>query len=200
MREKKGYLQEITEKWVKQGVIKEEDRLIYQVGLDVILSTALQMGLIWTIGAVCFRDYYISIVFWICFATIREHGGGYHAPTRIRCIMTMIACYLSVIVTIRLFERAGISPACLIPLSGVDAFLMFKYAPVSNTAKLEQGDFLQKHRKCALLWWGIWKTLALFLLFSFHDAAMCILLAELLAAILMLPCTKEEGRKKHEKK
>lgn len=196
MQGKKGYLQAITEKWVEKGIIKEEDRLIYQVGLDVILSTVLQMGLIWTIGSVCFRDYYISTVFWICFATIREHGGGYHAPTRIRCIATMLACYLSVIMTIRLFGVLGIPAVCLLPLSAADTFMMLKYAPVSNTAKLDQGDFLQRHRKHALIWWGIWKTLALFLLFFSRDIAMCILLAELLAAILMIPCIINEGREK----
>lgn len=190
MQEKKGYLETITEGWVEKGIIKEEERLIYQVGLDVILSTALQMGLIWIVGAVCFRDYYISFIFWICLATIREHGGGYHAPTRIGCIVTMLACYLSVIMTVRLFGTAAISPAYLLPLSGLDAFMMLKYAPVSNTAKLEQGDFLKKHRKYALLWWGIWKMLAFCLLFFSRDIAMCILLAELLIAILMIPCIK----------
>ena len=68
----------ITAFLVEQGLIENEVRLVFQTGFDVLLSTVIQAAVILLLGMV--MDSTIKAVFFlICFYSLRQYGGGFHA-------------------------------------------------------------------------------------------------------------------------
>ena len=178
----------VISKWVKNGWIKEEEKLVYHVGLDVIISTIVQTAVIWSVGRVVFHDYYLSLIFLICFATVREHSGGYHAATRIRCMLTMLACYLFVMILIKCSGNINGS-GYLIGLSQiVNIYAFIRFAPAENTAKKTVNAFTKEHKRKAIKWLFFWQLLAVFAGFLNYEICSCILLTLLTVTILILVC------------
>ena len=83
----------ITMRFIRKFQIKEEDWDLYYLGIEVIVTTALTSLMIMALG-IALRNFFGSVVFLLCFMSIRGYCGGYHAKTRVRCFFVSILCYL----------------------------------------------------------------------------------------------------------
>lgn len=84
----------IVECFVKKNLIDENDRDIYEYGLDYWVSVALSIAIIVLISIVL-HTVAVTILFLYGFISLRIFCGGYHAKTRIKCLLSFLVLYLA---------------------------------------------------------------------------------------------------------
>ena len=70
----------ISEKLVEKNLVKNKDKDVYQYGIEVLISTAINIMLLLVIGIIT-KTVLLSICHFLILATIRTLTGGYHAST-----------------------------------------------------------------------------------------------------------------------
>ena len=91
----------------------DKERLeICQYGMEIVVSTLINMISIMTIGIIG-GAWQASIVFLICFSFLRKQTGGYHAGSYFACNLSLIFCYSILLFcyqnTVGVFNQAAIS-------------------------------------------------------------------------------------------
>lgn len=110
------------------------DLEIYEYGLELILSSIVNMLLIITLSA-CTGLAKEMLLFLVFFGILRISAGGYHAPTHFKCLLQYMIISFSFIAIAKLIMNLGcvtyvITITCL--LSNV---LVFWLAPVDSDNK-----------------------------------------------------------------
>lgn len=75
-----------AERLAAQGIIREEDAPIYRYGLEAIYSSLLELLSILTLAALI-GNFWQTVLFFAAFIPLRLYAGGYHASTRLRCLL-----------------------------------------------------------------------------------------------------------------
>jgi len=119
-------------------IIKEDDKEIYAYGIEVILSTVINLALIVVIG-ICLGYFTETAIFILSFASLMVYAGGYHARTHAGCIATFTLIYLANIGIV------SITPDWLKgPISIGAAILAYVYiwinAPIEHKNRPFEGD------------------------------------------------------------
>lgn len=79
----------LTNKLIQKGHITEEDRDIYEYGLDIMIYTIWSTAVLLLIGLLL-REFIPAAILVFGFYTFQTTGGGYHAKTHLRCFLTMV--------------------------------------------------------------------------------------------------------------
>lgn len=74
----------------------DEEREYYQYGIDITISSLLNIILILGIGAIS-GNIPESVIFLICFVLLRQFTGGYHADTYLKCNLTFCILFIAVL-------------------------------------------------------------------------------------------------------
>lgn len=77
-----------TNRLIHKGHIPEEDREIYIYGFDITLYTIWSTSILLLTGLVL-RQFTAAVVLVFGFYTFQTTGGGYHADTHLKCLLTM---------------------------------------------------------------------------------------------------------------
>lgn len=85
-----------TEKLVSKKLVRNEDRDIYQYGIEVLLSTAINIMLLLVIGIIT-KTVLLSICHFLILATVRTLTGGYHASTYLKCEIVGCVTYITIV-------------------------------------------------------------------------------------------------------
>lgn len=160
-------------------IIRDDDKEIYAYGIEVILSTVINLVVIVAIGILMGR-FAETAIFILAFASLRVYAGGYHARTHLGCIATFTLIYLANISVV------GITPNWLEkPISigaAIAAFLFIWHAaPIEHKNRPFEGDEYKRFkRNCRLILAVEFITvMALNTLTSIHHLPYCIALAML---------------------
>lgn len=105
----------------------------YKYGVEIALSTMLNIVLILSIGAVTGR-FIESVIFLAVFIPIRQFSGGYHADTYFRC--NMFFC-ISFVMVLLLFEILKVYNSVYLLLA-IDLFslsIIAFFSPIENRNK-----------------------------------------------------------------
>lgn len=105
----------------------------YKYGVEIALSTMLNIVLILSIGAVTGR-FIESVIFLVVFIPIRQFSGGYHADTYFRC--NLFFC-ISFVMVLLLFEILKVYNSVYLLLA-IDLFslsIIAFFSPVENSNK-----------------------------------------------------------------
>lgn len=140
----------MTQFFLKRGLIGEEEKAIYRIGFDVIFGTCVSYTVILTVG-ILLQDMMGAALFLICFSTVRNYCGGYHAKTRARCLFTMLMAFMLVEILSNsvatgsegwryVCATASIAFACVLAVC----------VPVADRTKEYHPDDVRKNRKKAL--------------------------------------------------
>jgi accessory gene regulator B len=71
---------------VRNNTVREEDREIYDYGIDQIIFTSLNVITMMGIGII--TDSLVDIaIFSLFYVTLRVYAGGYHADTQLKCFI-----------------------------------------------------------------------------------------------------------------
>lgn len=76
----------------EQGIIQEEDIDKCQYGLDIFISSVLEVASILIIAAVV-GNFFDTLIFFAAFIPLRVYAGGYHANTKLRCYLVSLSVY-----------------------------------------------------------------------------------------------------------
>ena len=79
----------LTQKCINHGLIQEEEREIYEYGFDVTIYTAWSTAVLFLIG-LALRQFPAALIIVLGFYVFQSTGGGYHARTHLKCLLTMI--------------------------------------------------------------------------------------------------------------
>lgn len=78
-----------------QGIIQEEDIDKCRYGLDVFISSTLEVASIIVIAAIM-RNFLQTLLFFASFILLRVYAGGCHVDTKLRCYFVSLAVYVTV--------------------------------------------------------------------------------------------------------
>ncbi|WP_182388480.1 accessory gene regulator B family protein [Dorea formicigenerans] len=91
------YAEWIVKKLVRENLIEEREKPIYQYGTEMLIVMILNFFSIFIIGF--FSKNLISCILYILiFVTVRTQTGGYHAATYLRCWCLGCTVYLMILV------------------------------------------------------------------------------------------------------
>ena len=76
-----------------QGIIQEEDIDTCRYGLDVFISSALEIASILII-ATFIGNFFQAVLLFTAFIPLRIYAGGYHADTRVKCYLISVGVYV----------------------------------------------------------------------------------------------------------
>lgn len=75
-----------------QGIIQEEDIDTCRYGLDVFISSSLEIVSILIIAALV-GNLFEAVLLFVAFIPLRVYAGGYHANTRLKCYVISLGVY-----------------------------------------------------------------------------------------------------------
>ena len=193
----KNYYEEFTNYLVEKEIIKTEKKVIYQLGFDVIGTFFIQTVIIilagWILGSVWNSVWYL-----VCFCSIREYAGGYHASTRTKCTLYMLGIFLIVEIAAALLVIAPLwIQKIIFSILTLMAWLIIgSLAPAkTNSKKLDQQKL--KHSK----WLAIMLMLAWILAAGILQAGDLWIRTVLIeAAVAVLIIVSKKGERKHVKR
>ena len=135
-------------KKVFPGVINqaenEEEKEVVIYGLEVMLSSMVNLAAMLLIGYVS-NNLIGTVIYLICFCTIRINAGGYHANNYLACFLCSIISYSFII---------GINPyitenynMILIILAAISYIITLGLAPILNGKRTFSTEEIQKAKK-----------------------------------------------------
>lgn len=105
----------------------------YKYGVEIALSTMLNIVLILSIGAVTGR-FIESVIFLVVFIPIRQFSGGYHADTYFRCNLFFCIAFALVLVLFE-FVKAYHCEYLIAPINLFALSVVVIFSPVENSNK-----------------------------------------------------------------
>lgn len=176
--------------FIARNWIKEEDRIVYAVGFDVIFSTMWQIFIILALS-IWRRRIIEALVYLAFFLSVRKYSGGYHASTRIRCFGIFTLAYLLADEVSRCI--CGIADNNLLMMYGICSLIVanivfYFFAPIKNSRKRYKEKELQGARGKAFIYLNIWICPALGIAYILPDLAGEIFSAGNIVTILILLC------------
>ena len=124
-----------TTDWLVQGGrVKEEDRVVYEFGLDKLFSTLINFPFAALLGLL-FGALAQAVVFYLAYILLRVYAGGDHAEKPLTCFFASIAILIPCLVAIR-FYQAWITPVVFWGLLAVSIAILIVIAPVEHKNKV----------------------------------------------------------------
>jgi len=158
-----GFLAEkITDFFIKNNIIGVDDRPIYKYGSEIILSTMLGVILILIIGVLT-KNITESVMFLLCFVSIRVFSGGYHANTYLKCNLIFIGVFILILILKNIVPN-NIKIYIAVSLLAISGFVVALFSPVENKNKPLGNDEKIKNQKKSIFLSIIWTVIAIILL------------------------------------
>ncbi len=174
----------LSRRMAERGIIREEDREIYQFGIRNGFIILLNIVTAFLIGL--FTEQLLAVcVFTVSFMTLRSFTGGYHSDSRLFCYIGSNLVLFIPVYTGSLFVRAPI-PAVLLVLAAALGIILALSPMHSKNRKLDQIEkkhFGRRARITAAL-----QTAVFFLLWhlGYPDCAYAVYSCICITAVFML--------------
>lgn len=182
----------IVDLFIRENIVSEEQREIYQYGVELVISSLIGLFLILVIGLLS-GNFIESVIFYTVFCSTRMFCGGFHAHSHLLCKATFVGAFILVIVidlvlnNIESFYWFIIYIYCLI--------IVCAFAPVENSNKTLTTNDVKRCKSISFILMMIWLTV-MFLLYIFGSELYHIVALTLFfIANLMLLGKQSEVRK-----
>lgn len=119
---------------LKNNFIKEKELPIYRYGFSALLNSLFQLVVILILGAIT-NKMSETIVFILMFVFLRRFLGGYHANTKIRCLMLDIVIWVVTTNAYTVCNSLKINNYVVLIIISFSVFVTFRFAPVENMHK-----------------------------------------------------------------
>lgn len=133
-----------------RGIIDSEDIVVYSYGLELMLSTAVNILLVIIISLLLHQP--LSWLFFLLpFIPLRITAGGYHAKTHLGCCLTFAGAYLILLLT-GILTAGLVSPFILLGVSAACFVIVLLLSPVPSSNKpLDDQQKRQNRRRSLIL-------------------------------------------------
>lgn len=186
----------IINQMIKLHIIDDEEKEIYQFGIDGLILKFLHYSSYLLIAAL-FKEMVRFFIFFVAFLVLRKSAGGYHAKSKTGCYLVSCLTVITSILSMKTFSAFGsntlaiIVLAILVPVADICICLI---APLGNRNRdLDEAE-IRYFRKRTLMFLILENSCILLLgVMGFERYAIGIVLAIICQAILLL---LEKTRKK----
>lgn len=182
----------VTALLLKEKVIEKEYEEVYQYGMELLLSTALNFLIVLLLGAV-FCRIEAGILYFFVLATVRTHAGGYHASTYFRCGCVYSVTFLMVLGFVRVFSYIGVNFAYLMLSLLINNIFIWSQAPVLHNRRMEDEEKRLARRNAGVSCM-IWMCIAMLLYRFYPAAAYTILASGIMISVYMMVGKHKEGK------
>ena len=173
----------ITNYLICKNTIEDDNREIYQYGLEQFLSTALNILTTLVLGII-FGKIYQSLVFVVAFMVLRSYSGGYHASTSVRCYIFSV---ISITAGLSVMKFVEINRLVCLGLLILSSVIILVLSPIGTANK--PLDEIEKiiYKKKVVFVWSIEVCVALlFIVLNITEIHIAIVLAQTLVDIALL--------------
>lgn len=146
---------------LKENTITTEDIEVYQYGMEMIISTTLNLLIVLFIGSI-FHAFFQGILYFLLLATVRTQAGGYHAPTYFRCGLVYCITFFMSLLLVDFLMFFRINSASLMLVLLINTFFIWLYAPVLHNRTMDDHEKEAAKRKAGIRCF-IWIFIAEFL-------------------------------------
>ncbi|MDF2542300.1 MAG: accessory protein regulator protein [Herbinix sp.] len=176
-------LNQITDKLVSDGIIKEEEKELYAYGLQqgilILSNLAITIILSLLVGML-----YQSILFLIAYLPLRVYGGGYHAKTQRKCFYYSVLLSSVVLLVIKIIPVYTVLLVFLVISAGI---IVYELSPVEDVNKpLDQVEIMIYRRKTRSILLLEMMILLLLFLIDCKKLALPITVSIIVMAIMVL--------------
>lgn len=140
---------QIADKLIELDTIKEEDREIYEFGIQHIFITILNVATVMAIGALL-NSFKESIIFFAAFIPLRIFAGGFHLKTPLRCYVFSSAASAAVILAVRFVNLPILIYGCLYAAASA-VILIFSLVEDANKP-LDDVEKIVYKRRTVVVW------------------------------------------------
>jgi accessory gene regulator B len=143
----------VTDFFVKKKIIEPDMKEIYCYGFELIISDVINFSLILLAG-LCYGILTSSVLFLLCFVTVRIFCGGYHAKTSMVCRIVTMAAYLLAMGGAYIFRTTALNSLWIGAVCALVIIVLL--APVENENKPLSKEKKRRNRRrgiCSALLW-----------------------------------------------
>lgn len=131
-----------------QGIIQEEDIDTCRYGMNVFISSVLEIASILTIAAFV-GNFLETVLFFAAFIPLRVYAGGYHAETKLRCYLVSLAIYGAFTVIINILPQETYSIVNLISAM-LSVIIVMTKAPIIHKNKSVNEIEIRTYRRFSI--------------------------------------------------
>ncbi|PKM54608.1 MAG: hypothetical protein CVV00_07470 [Firmicutes bacterium HGW-Firmicutes-5] len=146
----KQFARTITSFLVRDYIISEEEKEIYQYGTEQIIINLITLSVTCFIASV-FKIWSITILWLLGFLPIRAVAGGYHAETPVRCnLLTFFVYTINIVVIQSWYHYMNLT--MLMAIISLILLSIYKYAPVDHTNMvLEYEEYFKVKKRSRII-------------------------------------------------
>ena len=192
----------VTDFFLKYKAINNEDADIYQYGNEIIISSVIDLLIVFILGLI-YKELLNAVLFFISFLLLRTFGGGYHANTYLKCKIIYIID-ISVVLFLSKYAVFIYNLHTMILISMFSTTVIFFLAPIENPYKpLSESETVKNARKSKVLsvilclmiivLYRINKEISLTLLLTYFSAAAAMIIEYLRKGGTVHEDQKENG-------
>lgn len=177
----------IVEFWIKNAIIKTGDKESYCYGMELILSTLINVAFM-VILSYYVIGYPIAFIPYIAVYTpLRLTAGGYHARSHLKCILYTQITFIVFVMSALALGKKYIW--CLMVLYMVAVLTLLRLAPVEAENKPLTGE--EKHKQ-QLNTWGFQTIILIVIVIAAifgvmkNEIVLCIMAANISVAISLI--------------
>ncbi len=146
-----GFTKFIANVLYESKIISEDEISIIRYGIEVFILSVFEVLSIIVISIFA-GNFAETLLYFAAFIPLRVYAGGYHADTRIRCYIILVAVYVIFYAVIRfvpphsyiMFLTAAISVA-------FSVIVIIAFSPIKNHAKKSGYSVRSKYRKISII-------------------------------------------------
>lgn len=126
----KSLSNKITSFLVCNNSIDNEDSEICSYGLEVLISSLINLVIVLFIGFILAK-FIQTVVFVACYCSIRQFSGGYHASSHWKCIFTFLCMYIVTVFIVGNMDSIYLKSEVLL-IGGLNWISIFILVPVEH--------------------------------------------------------------------
>lgn len=140
--------QRLVSLWVRNEVILSEDASIYCYGLELLLSSAINLLIM--IGlSLTFGKPLIFIPYILSFIPLRIYAGGYHAKNHVSCMLFNAALFSASLILITIVPAHNMALVCTV-LNFISLIFIMALSPVPAKNKPLSEEEAVKYRRASI--------------------------------------------------
>lgn len=173
----------VTNLFIMMSVIQEEDKELYQYGVEQICSIVLNIMTTVIIG-VLYGMISEILIFMFAYIPLRIYAGGFHAKTSLRCYLCSVAI---TIIALSVMKFVKIPYFICIIAAAVSSIVILSAAPIEDKNKpLDSVEKTVFKKRTVFIWLAEIILLLIFLILKLDLFVVPISLSMLLEGIMLV--------------
>ena len=174
----------------------EDDRAHYKYGIEITISSLLNIILVVILGIV-FSEIELSAIFLLLFISIRQLTGGYHAKSYFRCNLTMCVSFCCCVFATTILKNYFNMIFLIIHII-LSSIIILAFCPVSNENKPIKPEARNIYRITSFILSNFFSVLGYFIYHKNNEIGLFVIMTIIIINVLVIIPKLTERRKSNE--